>query len=350
MVRRKTKAKLHKHSRGLPAAEPNAAIAVPEAPSATPKTTASVPKAAPDHYFLKSGQGWLVLLPVNPFLVHAYWVIPAGPPHGEKESPWRLPAAQEAVLRFHDVTPGPAAQRHPEGFFDVGIDPAPGNWYVHLWSPDKTYIAELGFRDGTGCFHPLLRSNRVSTPRAWPLSGDEGKVQWSAPARTLGISAAGGPGSERAPSTGTQAEAANGPGCGQSERIPRALQDEVARVGGGQVASAASPPEECPAQHPGRLSEAPLEPQSSSGAVKPEAAPGAGRQTTSSAGTAKEGPSSPGGLKGGPESGKPTDGLREVRSSAAASDLADLCESLFISGHSSMILISPGGGRWIRDL
>jgi hypothetical protein len=119
------------------------------------------------------GTASLVLLPVNPFLVHAYWEIPEpGVQKARERLGERFPRA-EAVLRFCDVTPGPSGQRHARGFFDVTVEPGAGCRYVDLWSPEKSYVAVFGFRDASGIFVPVRRSNRVSTPRAWSCSREE---------------------------------------------------------------------------------------------------------------------------------------------------------------------------------
>src|SRR5207245_2462389 len=44
------------------------------------------------------------------------------------------------------------------------------NWYVHLWSPGKTYSAELGVNSADREFAPLACSNTIQTPRAWPIA------------------------------------------------------------------------------------------------------------------------------------------------------------------------------------
>jgi len=40
--------------------------------------------------------------------------------------------------------------------------------YVHLWSPDKSYFVELGFKTEDSQFYPIARSNIAETPRARP--------------------------------------------------------------------------------------------------------------------------------------------------------------------------------------
>ena len=39
---------------------------------------------------------------------------------------------------------------------------------MNLWSPDKIYYADLGWRNEDGSFLELARSNTVHTPPAWP--------------------------------------------------------------------------------------------------------------------------------------------------------------------------------------
>jgi hypothetical protein len=93
---------------------------------------------------------------VNPYLVHVYWDVDTS----------RLPAGtKSAVLRFHDVT-----ETAPAPGFEVDIDLRAPNWYVHLWSPAKSYYADLAVKTDRGEFLSLAISNRVETPRAWPAA------------------------------------------------------------------------------------------------------------------------------------------------------------------------------------
>src|SRR5215475_13350965 len=79
------------------------------------------------------GKSRLVLMPVDPYLMYAYWDLAADPPPT---------AGARAVLRFHEAS-------HP---FDVEVDLAAGKWYVHLWSAAKIYEADLGLRGEDGSF------------------------------------------------------------------------------------------------------------------------------------------------------------------------------------------------------
>jgi hypothetical protein len=92
----------------------------------------------------------LVLMAVDPYLVYAYW----RGVHGAHE-----PDSQ-ATLRFRDMS--------DQSSFDVDVDLGARGWYVRLWSPERTYVAELGFRRADGAFLALASSNVVGTPPAWP--------------------------------------------------------------------------------------------------------------------------------------------------------------------------------------
>ena len=110
----------------------------------------------------------VVLLPVNPYLVHAYWGIAARDLKEIGRVFSRLGARAQPVLRFYDIT-----QANPDGtnslcWFEIEISLGAGNWYVHLEGSAKTYYIDLGLRTEGGGFRRLARSNVAETPRAWP--------------------------------------------------------------------------------------------------------------------------------------------------------------------------------------
>ena len=96
------------------------------------------------------GRTKVVAMPVSPYLVHVYWDLRPD-----------QPAGAPASLRFHETGSGAS--------FDVKIDLAAKNWYVHLWSPEKQYTVELMVNRESGPA-ALARSNPVETPRAWPVA------------------------------------------------------------------------------------------------------------------------------------------------------------------------------------
>jgi hypothetical protein len=97
-----------------------------------------------------AGDTQLVLMAVDPYLVYAYWSVPSS----------AIDPQAQATLRFHDIA--------DLSSFDVDVDLQSRNWYVHLWSPEKRYFVDLGFRREDGGFIALARSNVVETPPAWP--------------------------------------------------------------------------------------------------------------------------------------------------------------------------------------
>lgn len=110
----------------------------------------------------------VVLLPVNPYLVHVYWEVAPGDLKEIKKLLGRPALRAQPVLRFSDITCIIFDGTNVHSQFDVDIDLGAGNWYVHLWGPGKSYFVDLGLRTADGQFHPLARSNIAETPRAWP--------------------------------------------------------------------------------------------------------------------------------------------------------------------------------------
>lgn len=119
----------------------------------------------------------VVLLPVDPYRIHAYWDLApedaAGVADG-KNPPRR-------VLRIYDVTYLEFNGANAHGSFDIEVAPRAGNWYIDLWSPQKSLCAELGTIRRDGTFLPLARSNVVHTAPGWisPNTGERWlRVNW----------------------------------------------------------------------------------------------------------------------------------------------------------------------------
>jgi len=106
-----------------------------------------------------TGPSRVVLMVVNPYLVHAYWDV------NPIERPTAETAASSGRLRFHEASNG----QEPTSF-DVYVDLTARNWYIPLWSPEKRYYAELGLSREDGGLTALARSNAIETPRAWPVA------------------------------------------------------------------------------------------------------------------------------------------------------------------------------------
>jgi len=112
------------------------------------------------------GETRLVAVAVDPYLIHVYWEVTS---EDLKKASDRLDDDYRrcaAVLRFYDVG-GSASYRGAANYaFDVNIDLQSRSRYVHLWSPGKPYLVELGFGTEKGSFYPIVRSNVAETPRA----------------------------------------------------------------------------------------------------------------------------------------------------------------------------------------
>jgi hypothetical protein len=102
------------------------------------------------------GKTRLVLLVVDPNLVHAYWEIAPGRLRDVKKKATR----GSVVLRFY---------RENRESFDVEVDLEAPSWYVHLWSPEDSLFADLAVRMKDGTLIRLARSEIVHMPRTRPV-------------------------------------------------------------------------------------------------------------------------------------------------------------------------------------
>ncbi|MBN1842727.1 MAG: DUF4912 domain-containing protein [Deltaproteobacteria bacterium] len=116
----------------------------------------------------------VVLLPVDPYLVHVYWKIASDRLEKAKQGLGSDYSRSRAALRFYDVTNVVFAGRNARSFFDVYVDLQLNNWYVNLRSPDRSYFVELGLKAEGGIFFSFARSDIVKTPCDRPAAkGDE---------------------------------------------------------------------------------------------------------------------------------------------------------------------------------
>lgn len=111
------------------------------------------------------GKSKLVLLPVEPYLVHLYWEVAGSDLKRAKRILAREYRRSKAILRFHDSTGAALKDVRSRDSFDVEIQLDAGNWYVPLWRSNRTYFVELGLRTRSGRFFLLARSNIADTPR-----------------------------------------------------------------------------------------------------------------------------------------------------------------------------------------
>src|SRR5262245_47410280 len=142
-----------KHSEGN--APTGAALA-----AADPARAETPPRPAPFHAFTNSR---LALLSLDPFRAFAYW---SAQPPALAAARKRIGEGNAAlVLRFHELQPAGREDATAGVSFDVPIAAESGNYYLNLWSPGKSLLAELGVKGADGRFAAVARSNLLTLPR-----------------------------------------------------------------------------------------------------------------------------------------------------------------------------------------
>lgn len=102
----------------------------------------------------------LVLLPVDPYHLHAYWNLPL------ESWPTVQATGGQVVLRIFWIADEPVDLATTRLRFDVAIDQPSGHLEVRLPVDDSTYAAALGVRDGYHRLTVLIHSNQIHVPRA----------------------------------------------------------------------------------------------------------------------------------------------------------------------------------------
>ena len=118
----------------------------------------------------------IVLMDIDPYRLHAYWEIAHV---GKKRILAQLDEPSHPprqIIRVYDVTYIHFDGKNAPSYFDIEIDKDKGNWYINLWSPHKSFCAEIGMRSIQGDFYPLARSNFIDTPR--PYQSTSAEEQW----------------------------------------------------------------------------------------------------------------------------------------------------------------------------
>jgi len=113
------------------------------------------------------GKDKLVLMPVNPHWLHAYWDLSPRTIRAIES----LPLGSKVVLRLHDVTYITFDGSNAHRTFEVGVDIRfTKNYYFNVPVAGADYLVELGYKDPTGKFVPLTRSNVCKAPKDYPSS------------------------------------------------------------------------------------------------------------------------------------------------------------------------------------
>lgn len=124
----------------------------------------SKPLSLPESY----GKDKLVLLPVNPNWVYAYWDFSEETRRLIKEKAGKA----RFVIRFYDVTYIIFDGNNAHRTFEADVDLRWGNYYFNVPNPNADYLCQLGYLEEEK-FVPLLTSNVVKTPPASPFYGKE---------------------------------------------------------------------------------------------------------------------------------------------------------------------------------
>jgi hypothetical protein len=110
----------------------------------------------------------VVVMAVNPHLVHVYWQISQKDLENIRHTLHESLANARPVLRFYDITRILFDGTNARQIFDVEVDLRTMKWNVPVWSPEKSYVLDLGYKASDGRFYPIARSDIVDLPRAEP--------------------------------------------------------------------------------------------------------------------------------------------------------------------------------------
>ena len=110
----------------------------------------------------------VAVMAVNPYLLHVYWQISQRDLADTRGTLGKSLANARPVLRFYDITCIIFDGTNAHQVFDVEVDLRTMKWNVPIWSADKSYVIDLGYKTADGGFYPMARSNVIRVPRAEP--------------------------------------------------------------------------------------------------------------------------------------------------------------------------------------
>lgn len=117
------------------------------------------PVRTPSDLPFSYGETKLVLMVRDPYWAFSYWDF-SGETWNGAEKRLAADSSLKPMIRVHDLD----AKRR----YDLLVSLEARNWYLHLGTPDRRYLAELGLGDGRARFFLIARSNEVKTPRDSP--------------------------------------------------------------------------------------------------------------------------------------------------------------------------------------
>ena len=114
----------------------------------------------PDSY----GDNKIVLMVRDPWTIFAYWETCKDIENRIKDEIRNKGLNSRGKhLRVYDVTET-AVGHKADVPFDFETKDFTESWYIHIGSPGKKWVAEIGYLCATGEFFPIVRSNVVETP------------------------------------------------------------------------------------------------------------------------------------------------------------------------------------------
>jgi hypothetical protein len=171
------------------------ATSPPPQPPSAPKTVAPAPKApapvakaaapaadlkpAPPPAFGNIPWGYgdnrITAMARDPQWIFAYWEITD---EGIAAARGKIGDFQAGcALRVYDTTHRLFDGLNAHGHWDIGVDRAANQYYLHVGRPGATFHVDIGVRGSGGAFAPIVRSSAVEMPR--DSISPNTRVEWS---------------------------------------------------------------------------------------------------------------------------------------------------------------------------
>ena len=117
----------------------------------------------------------VMMLIIDPTFFYSYWEITQ---HKLEEAKKVAGWDSNLTLRVYDVTDIHFNGLNAHTYVDMEIYERIGCWYIRLDKPNRDLVIDIGFKNGSGHFHMIARSNYAKLP---PLKmAPEGPIKWMA--------------------------------------------------------------------------------------------------------------------------------------------------------------------------
>ncbi|MCF6148566.1 MAG: DUF4912 domain-containing protein [Candidatus Kuenenia sp.] len=118
----------------------------------------------PENY----GENRIVLMPRDPLCLFCYWELQQNKIDNFMKNLYTLAHDAKLALRVYDVTNILFDGKNANKYFDIELVQWAKDWYIHVDEPNRSFCIDIGFLTSDGTFHPLIRSNTITTPRTYP--------------------------------------------------------------------------------------------------------------------------------------------------------------------------------------